>query len=371
TFSIAAEEATRLGGELLPLEVTEGTEGRSAIIRRFPVGVVFGISPFNFPLNLVAHKVAPALACGCPIIIKPASKTPISSLLLGEVVTNAGWPSGALNVVPCEIPFAEEVAKDGRVKKLTFTGSPRVGWMLKGKLAKKKVTLELGGNAGVIIHNDLTGAEFDFAVKRCVGGAFGYSGQVCISVQRIYVHKDIFAKFSERFVSATKALRTGDPMSEKVQIAPMINEASLKETEARVADALLQGGKLLAGGKRDGVFFEPTILTNTNTRMTACSEEAFAPLVTLEPYSEFEEAVKLVNDSPFGLQAGVFTRDIKNIFYAYENIEAGGVIAGDVPTFRTDNMPYGGVKDSGFGREGVKYAIEEMTEPRSLVLNLK
>ena len=378
TFELASEEAKRLGGEVIPLDTIAGAEGRTGIIKRFPVGPVLGISPFNFPLNLVAHKVAPALACGCPIILKPASKTPLSSLLLAEVFDEAvkglegGWPDGALSVIPCKASLAEGALKDERIKKLTFTGSPGVGWRLKALVPEKRVTLELGGNAGAIVHDD---ADIDFAAKRCVVGAFSYAGQVCISVQRIYVQEKVFDEFTEKFVKGASALVPGDPLDEGTTLAPLIDEGALEKTSERVEEAIARGAKLLAGGKKvggkgDPPFFSPTVLTNTKPQMKVSCEEVFAPVVVVEPYDRFEDAVALVNASDFGLQAGVFTRDIKNIFYAYENIEAGGVVAGDVPTFRTDNMPYGGVKQSGFGREGVRYAIEEMTEPRLLVLNL-
>ena len=388
TFELASEEAKRLGGEVIPLDTIAGAEGRTGIIKRFPVGPVLGISPFNFPLNLVAHKAAPALACGCPIILKPASKTPLSSLLLAEVFDEAvkdlsgGWPDGALSVIPCRASLAEGALKDERIKKLTFTGSPAVGWRLKALVPGKRVTLELGGNAGAIVHDD---ADIDFAAKRCVVGAFSYAGQICISLQRIYVHEKVFDEFIEKLIKGASALVPGDPLDEgttlaSLRLAPLIDGVALEKTGKWVEEAIAGGAKLLAGGKKvggksagnksDGPFFSPTVITNTKPEMKVSCEEVFAPVVIVEPYGRFEDAVRLVNDSVFGLQAGVFTRDIKNIFYAYENIEAGGIVAGDVPTFRTDNMPYGGVKQSGFGREGVKYAIEEMTEPRLLVLNL-
>lgn len=365
TFQIALEESKRLGGEVLPLDISPGAEGRFAIIRRFPAGVVLGISPFNFPLNLVAHKIAPAMACACPIIIKPASKTPLSALLLGEIITEAGYADGAVNIVPSSGADAGKLLEDERVKKLTFTGSADVGWRLKATAVKKKVTLELGGNAGVIIHDD---ADIDYAAKRCAQGAFSFAGQVCISVQRIYAHKKIFNEFTDKFVKICSSLRLGNPMDESTDIGPMIEPAALDKTDAWVNEAVQGGAKLLTGGKRRGACFEPTVLTGATPTMKVCSEEVFAPVVTLEPYESFEEAVSKVNQSRYGLQAGVFTKDMGRILFAYETIEAGGVIGNDIPTFRVDNMPYGGVKESGFGREGVRYAIEEMTELRLLAL---
>ncbi len=365
TFTIAAEEATRQGGEVLPLDITAAAERRFALVRRFPVGPVLGITPFNFPLNLVAHKVAPAMACGNSIIIKPASKTPLTALLLGRIITEAGWAAGGVNIVPMGGHEAEVLAMNKGIKKISFTGSPAVGWALKKKASAKKVSLELGGNAGVIVCED---APLELAAKRCAAGAFVYAGQVCISLQRIYVHKDIFAAFRDALIRESEALKAGDPEDESTYLAPMIDESALTNTAARVKEAVSEGAELLTGGTREGNFFLPTLLTNSTSAMKVCSEELFAPVVILEPYENFKDAVKEVNKGPFGLQAGIFTDSLERILYAYNNLEVGGVIAGDVPTFRTDNMPYGGVKSSGFGREGVRYAIVEMTEPRLLAL---
>ncbi|MEK7679159.1 MAG: aldehyde dehydrogenase family protein [Deltaproteobacteria bacterium] len=365
TFQLALEETKRLGGEVLPLDIMEGSEGRFGILRRFPVGVVLGISPFNFPLNLVAHKVAPAMACGCPIIIKPASKTPLTALVLGDIITNAGWPDGGVNVVPARGEDAEKLLDDDRIKKLTFTGSPVVGWRLKAKAGQKKVTLELGGNAGVIVHND---ADIGLAAKRCGGGAFSFAGQICISVQRIYVEKTVFDEFRDSFLKHVSKIRLVNPLDEDTDVGPMIDEAALQKTEEWVNEAVSEGAKLLAGGKRKGVFFEPTVLTGTKPSMKVCSEEVFAPVVTLESYARFEDAVAEINRSKYGLQAGVFTSRMNNILLAYETLDVGAVIVNDIPTFRVDNMPYGGVKMSGFGREGVRYAIEEMTELKLLAI---
>jgi acyl-CoA reductase-like NAD-dependent aldehyde dehydrogenase len=366
TFRIASEEATRLGGEVLPLDISPGSEGRFGIVRRFPVGTVLGISPFNFPLNLVAHKVAPAMACGNPIVLKPAEKTPLSALILGEIITDAGWPAGGVNVVPATGIETQKLLGDDRIKKLSFTGSAAVGWKIKERAGSRRVTLELGGNAGVIVHED---ADLERAASRCTTGAFAYAGQVCISVQRIYVQRSVFKRFTELFVDAVGRLKVGDPLDETTDVGPMINEAAAIRTEEWVGEAIRGGAELMAGGKRDKSFFEPTVISGTTPEMKVCSSELFAPVVVLEPYDSFEAAVELVNSGEFGLQAGVFTRDMSRILYAYEQLEVGGVIAGDIPTYRVDNMPYGGVKQSGFGREGVKYAIEEMTELKLLAFN--
>jgi len=365
TFQIAAEEASRQEGTVLPLDIMPGAEGRTGIIKRFPIGPVLGISPFNFPLNLVAHKIAPAMACGNPIILKPASKTPLSALILGEIITGAGWPDGGVSIVPSSGKDMERLLSDERIKKITFTGSAQVGWRLKANSGPRKITLELGGNAGVIVHDD---ADIEFAVKRCAAGAFSYAGQICISVQRIYVHKDIFEKFKAGYIEACRGLKLGDPLDESTNVGPMIEEEAAVRTGAWVDEAVKEGAKLLLGGKRSGNLFEPTVLTNTRRSMKVCGEEVFAPVVTLEPYGSFEDAVHEVNSGLYGLQAGVFTKDIGRILYAYERLDVGGVIVNDVPTFRVDSMPYGGVKMSGFGREGIRYAIEEMTELKILAI---
>lgn len=367
TFQIALEEAKRIGGEVIPLDLVPGSENRLGVVRRFPIGPILGITPFNFPLNLVAHKVAPAIASGDPIILKPASKTPITALLLAEIVTDAGWPIGGFNVIPCSGSLAERLVEDDRFKMLTFTGSADVGWRLKAKAGMKRVVLELGGNAGVIIHCD---ADLDYAADRCTIGGFSYSGQICISIQRIFIHNSIYDTFLDKFLTKVKGLKMGDPMDESTNVGPMIEEGAAIRTEGWVKEAVKDGAKVLVGGKRRGTFFEPTVITDTKPGMKVCREEVFAPLVTVERYERFEDAIRAVNDSIYGLQAGVFTRDIKNILYAYNELEVGGVIANDIPTYRVDHMPYGGVKMSGFGREGVRYAIEEMTELKLLVLNL-
>jgi acyl-CoA reductase-like NAD-dependent aldehyde dehydrogenase len=368
TFAVAAEESTRIGGEWLPLDWQPSTVGRAAIVRRFPLGPIFAITPFNFPLNLVAHKLAPALASGCTVVLKPAPQTPLTSLLLAEVVEAAGWPAGGLNVMPLAIPEAERLVADDRLKLLTFTGSGAVGWALKQKAGKKKVLLELGGNAAVIVHSDWDAED---AARRCVLGGFSYAGQSCISVQRIYVHRSVQEKFLAALVAGVKKLKTGDPLDESTEVGPMITEDAARRAAAWIEEAVAGGSKIEAGGKRSGPILEPTVLTNTRPEMKVNCEEVFAPIVIVEPYDDFEEAISRVNESPYGLQAGVFTRDLKLLFSAFEQLEVGGVIAGDVSAFRIDHMPYGGVKESGMGREGLRYAIEEMTEPRLLALNLQ
>jgi acyl-CoA reductase-like NAD-dependent aldehyde dehydrogenase len=367
TFTVASEESTRIGGEWLPLDLQAIAAGRWAIVRRFPLGPVLAITPFNFPLNLVAHKLAPAIAAGCTVVHKPAQQTPLSSLLLAGLVSDAGWPAGALNVLPLRGSEAEPLVADDRLKKLTFTGSAAVGWELKKKAGKKHVTLELGGNAGVIVHSD---ADLKYAAERCVIGGFSYAGQSCISVQRILVHHDVYEKFLSFFVPRAQSLKVGDPLDDATDVGPMISESDAKRAVEWVDEAAAAGARVLCGGKRHGSLVEPTVLTATRAEMRVNCLEAFAPVVSVEPYQDFAAAVQQVNDSNYGLQAGIFTRDVKLLFEAYEALEVGGVIAGDVPTFRIDHMPYGGVKDSGLGREGLRYAIEEMTERKLLVMNL-
>ena len=367
TFTVAAEETKRLGGELLPLDWLVGSENRWAVVRRFPIGPILGITPFNFPLNLVAHKVAPALASGNSIIIKPAPQTPLSALRLGEIVCEAGWPEGGLSILPCSNDVAGQMLADERIKKLTFTGSAEVGWRLKARVPKKKVTLELGGNAAVIVHED---ADLDYSAKRCVQGGFAYAGQTCISVQRIYVHEAVYEPFLERLLEGVRNLVVGDPRDERTDVGPMISVAAAERAESWIREAVQSGAKVLIGGERSGAFLMPTVLTEVAPEMRVSCEEVFAPVVMVSRYADFDEAIRQVNASRYGLQAGLFTRDLNRIFRAYEAIEVGGLIINDVPTYRADHMPYGGVKDSGFGREGVRSAIEEMTEPRVLVLNL-
>ncbi|MFQ6082122.1 MAG: aldehyde dehydrogenase family protein [Candidatus Aminicenantia bacterium] len=368
TFQIASEEAKRMEGEIIPLDLSAQTRGRFGLVKRFPIGVIAAITPFNFPLNLVAHKVAPAIACGNTIVLKPSSQVPITSLLLGEIVNQTEYPSGGLNVVPAEYQVAEILLTDDKIKKLTFTGSPSVGWELKKKAYKKKVTLELGGNAAVVIEPD---ANLEYAVKRTVSGAFSFSGQICISIQRIFLHQKIYDRFMADFISQTQKLKMGNPLDKKTDIGPMINIKAAEKTEEWIQEAVDQGAKIVIGGKRDGVMFEPTILEGVKPELRVSWLEAFAPVVVVYPYKDFDHALESVNYSIYGLQAGVFTSDLKKAFKAYQNLDVGGVIVNDIPTFRIDHMPYGGVKESGFGREGVKYAIEEMTELKLLALNLE
>lgn len=368
TFTVAAEESTRIYGEYLPLDWQEYTAGRWGIVRRFPLGPIAGITPFNFPLNLVAHKVAPAIAAGCSMVLKPAPQTPLSALLLAEAVQQAGWPDGALNVLPLSNEDAGLLVTDDRPKMISFTGSAAVGWQIKKNAGKKKVILELGGNAGVIVHSD---ADLAYAADRCVAGGFGYAGQTCISVQRILVERSVCPKFTDLLLAGVAKLKTGDPLDESTDVGPLIRESDAVRASDWVQEAVRGGARLLCGGQRNGPMLEPTVLTGTRPEMRVNCQEIFAPVVTVEPYNDFKDALRQANNSPYGLQAGIFTRDVKLLFNAYEELEVGGLIAGDVPSFRIDQMPYGGVKDSGLGREGLRYAIEEMTEPKLLMMNLR
>lgn len=367
TFNVAAEESTRIYGEYLPLDWQEYTAGRWGIVRRFPLGPIAGITPFNFPLNLVAHKVAPAIASGCPLVLKPSPQTPLTAMLLAEVVQQAGWPDGGLNVVPLSNEDAGLLVTDDRIKLISFTGSAAVGWKIKSNAGKKKVILELGGNAGVIVHSD---ADLAYAADRCVSGSFSYAGQTCISVQRILVERSVCGKFTDLLLAGVKNLKTGDPMEESADLGPLIRESDAVRASDWIQEAVRGGARILAGGQRKGPFLEPTVLTGTRPEMKVNCQEIFAPVVVVDPYDDFNEAIRLINNSPYGLQAGIFARDARLLFTAYEELEVGSVVAGDVPSFRIDHMPYGGIKDSGLGREGLRYAIEEMTEPKLLVMNL-
>jgi len=368
TFQIAAEESTRIYGEYLPLDTLESTAGRWGLVRRFPLGPVFAITPFNFPLNLVAHKVAPAIAAGCPLILKPAPQTPVSSLLLAEIVHESGWPEGAFAVMPLSNDDAALLVSDDRIKLLTFTGSAAVGWQLKANAGKKRVTLELGGNAGVIVHSD---TDLAHAAQRAVAGGFSYAGQTCISVQRILVHRPVFDEFMGLLLEGVRKLKIGDPMQETTDVPPLIREQDAARITEWIEEAVKGGAELLCGGKRHGSVIEPAVLTGTLPNMRVNCGEIFGPVVTVEPYVEFRDALGQINDSPYGLQAGVLTRDAVLIQMAFEELEVGGVIVGDVPSFRVDQMPYGGVKDSGLGREGLRYSIEDMTERKLMVMALK
>jgi acyl-CoA reductase-like NAD-dependent aldehyde dehydrogenase len=368
TFTVAAEESTRIYGEYLPLDWQEFTVGRWGIVKRFPLGPIAGITPFNFPLNLVAHKVAPAIAAGCTLVIKPAPQTPLTALLLAEVVQQAGWPDGALNVLPLSNEDAGLLVTDERLKMISFTGSAAVGWDIKRRAGKKKVLLELGGNAGVIVHSD---ADVAFAAERCVAGGFVYAGQTCISVQRILVERSVCGKFTDALLAGVKKLKSGDPLQDSTDVGPLIRESDAIRASEWIQEAVGGGARVLIGGQRKGSMLEPTVLTGTRPDMKVNCQEIFAPVVTVEAYDDFYDALRQINRSVYGLQVGLFVRDAKLLFNAYEELEVGGVIAGDVPTFRIDHMPYGGIKDSGLGREGLRYAIEEMTEPRLLVMNLR
>ena len=368
TFSIAGEEAKRIGGEVVPLDWSPGMESYWGVTRRFPIGPILGITPFNFPLNLVVHKVAPALAAGNSILIKPAPQTPLTSLLLADLLLEAGVPPGGLNVLPCDNRVAEQLVVDPRFKLLSFTGSASVGWMLKAKCGKKKVVLELGGNAAVIVEPD---ADLDYVAQRCVTGGFSYAGQTCISVQRIFVHESVAAAFTENLVARVQRLETGDPSDERTVVGPLIDPGAAQRIEGWIGDAVAQGARVLSGGTRVGSVVRPTVLSQVTAAMKVCCQEVFGPLVTITPYRDFDAVLKAVNESDYGLQAGIFTSNIGRIFQAFEQLEVGAVLANEIPTFRADHMPYGGVKDSGIGREGLRYAIEDMTEPKLLVMNLR
>ena len=365
TFTEAAEECTRLYGEVLPLDVSPAAEGRIGLVRYVPVGPVLAITPFNFPLNLVAHKLAPAFAAGCPVILKPSSEAPLAALMLASIIDKAGLPQGMLSVLPVTGACAEELACRPEIKKVTFTGSADVGWKLKARAHNKKVTLELGGNAAVIVHDDWD--DMERAVSRIALGGYVYAGQVCISVQRIYVQRNIYDRFVESFVAAVGSLKVGDPLSHETDVGPMITEGEAARVEKWVGEAVEGGARVLIGGTRDGAYYAPTVLADARGGMKVVDEEVFGPVTAVFPYDDFGEALAAVNDSRFGLQAGVYTRDMRNVMRAFDELEVGGVVIGDIPTFRVDRMPYGGVKDSGFGREGLRYAIREMCEPRLLV----
>ncbi len=366
TFSEAAEECSRLYGETIPLDTSTPGEGRMGLTGWFPVGPVLAITPFNFPLNLVAHKLAPAIAAGCPVILKPSSETPLTALLLAEILLDAGLPPGALSVLPMSGAEAGLLAVRPVIAKVTFTGSAEVGWELRRRAFRKKVTLELGGNAAVVLHcdwDDISGAAARIAV-----GGYAYSGQVCISVQRIFVHNSIYSTFMEAFVREVSGIKRGDPLDEATGIGPMINEGEARRVERWVDEAVSEGAVAVTGGPREGAFYPPTILENTRHGMKVVDEEVFGPVTVVFGYDDFDEALAEVNDSRFGLQAGVYTNDVGLVRRAFDTLEVGGVIAGDIPTFRVDRMPYGGVKESGAGREGLRWAIREMCEIRLLVL---
>jgi acyl-CoA reductase-like NAD-dependent aldehyde dehydrogenase len=365
TFRIASEEATRLVGEVLPLDVSPRARDYRGMWKRVPLGVCAFITPFNFPLNLVAHKVAPALAAGCPFLLKPASATPVGALIVGEVLAETSLPRGAFSILPVAGEHAARFAEDARIRLLSFTGSPAVGWSLRQRAGRKKVVLELGGNAAVIVDED---TDVEDAVARVVFGAFYQSGQSCISVQRVMVHRSIYDAFRARLVAATEKLVAGDPRREETFIGPMISAAEAERLEGWIRDAVARGARVLCGGGRRGAMLEATLLENVPRDADVCAKEAFGPVAVLSSFDDFDAALDQVNDSMYGLQAGVFTRDIYKAHRAWDRLEVGAVIVGDVPSFRVDHMPYGGVKQSGQGREGVRFAMEEMTETRLFVL---
>jgi acyl-CoA reductase-like NAD-dependent aldehyde dehydrogenase len=367
TFKTAAEEVARMGGESIPLDLTQGNENRWGLVQRFPVGPVLAITPFNFPLNLVAHKAAPAIAAGCPLLIKPAPQTPFTALALGEVILKAGWPEEALAVLPLSNADTAWLAeKEDRIKLVSFTGSAKVGWDLKQNSGRKRVLLELGGNAALIIHGDWP--DLDEAALRCAEAAFSFAGQSCISVQRIFIERRVFQSFLWKLVECAARLVLGDPSAESTDVGPLIRLAEAERVEAWIKDAVESGAKLVVGGERKGSVITPAILTATKPGMKIRDEEVFGPIVTIEPYEDFEQALADVNHSKYGLQAGLLTRDAGRILTAYRELEVGALIVGDTPAWRLDPMPYGGIKDSGLGREGLRSAIEEMTEPRMLVM---
>ena len=367
TFTLAAEETKRFGGDVLPVDISEVSTGYFALTRRFPRGPVSAISPFNFPLNLIAHKVAPALATGSTVVVKPPMQAPLTSLLLAEVLAEAGVPHGAVNILHMVPEVAERLATDERFTLLTFTGSARVGWMLKSKAGMKPVLLELGGNAGMIVHRD---ADLAWARERAAVGGFAHAGQVCIKVQRLLVDAAIADEWIPAFVDRVDDLRMGDPRDPETVVGPLIDDAQADRVEAWIQEALDQGAELLTGGRREGRFIRPAVLTRVRPELKVWSEEVFGPVVVVERYRYFEDAVARIDDSRYGIHAGVFTHDIRRIDHAFRNLTVGGVIVNDYPTFRVDNFPYGGVKSSGLGREGVRYAMEAMTEPRVLIFDL-
>ena len=365
TFLIAAEECKRLPKEYMSLDWTGNGKGKEGLVNYFPVGIVAGISPFNFPMNLAVHKLAPAIAAGCPIILKPASSTPLSTLELAKIIAMTNLPKGSVSILPMNRATGNLLVSDDRINLLSFTGSPEIGWELKKQSGKKKVVLELGGNAGVIISKN---TDLNSIIGKCVTGAFSYSGQICIHAQRFFVHPEIFDAFTEQMVLATKKLVIGDPINKDTQLSVMIDEENAKRTEAWVNEALTYGAKLLSGGKRSGNFYDATILTNTRPEMKVRAEEVFGPVICIEPYDgNIEDAVNKINDTRFGLQCGLFSDSVNELDYVFANAEVGGVIHNDAPTLRFDQMPYGGIKDSGLGREGVRYAILDMLESKVLV----
>lgn len=366
TFRIASEESTRIYGEVQPLDISPRAEGYMGMWKRVPIGPCSFISPFNFPLNLAAHKIAPAIAMGCPFVMKPASLTPLGAIIIGEVLSECEvLPEGAFSILPASRDGADLFTTDDRLKLLSFTGSPEVGWELKAKSGKKKVVLELGGNAAVIVDHD---ADLNHALERIIFGAFYQSGQSCIGVQRIIIHRDIYDQFRTMLFERTKTLVAGDPKDRKTFIGPMISEKEAKRLDGWIQSARDAGGKLLVGGQRDGAMLEATLMEDVPAGCDAVREEAFGPLAILSKFNDWNAALSEVNDSKFGLQAGLFTRDLHKMLSAWDGLDVGGIVVNDVPSYRVDNMPYGGVKDSGLGREGIRFAMEDMSEIRNLVI---
>ncbi len=367
TFTLGAEEAKRFGGEVIPVDIMERSRGYVSLTKRFPRGPIAAISPFNFPLNLIAHKVSPALATGSTVVVKPPMQAPLTSLLLARILADAGVPHGAVNFLHMVPDVAERLATDERFTLLSFTGSDTVGWMLKEKAGRKPVLLELGGNAGMIVHRD---CDWDWSLKRAAIGGFAFAGQVCIKVQRLFVDDVIADEWIPAFVDRVDGLRMGDPRDPQTVAGPLIDDEAADRVERWIAEAVDGGARILTGGERDGRFIRPCVLADVDPEMKVSCREVFGPVVVVERYHDFAEAVHRVDDSPYGIHAGVFTHDIRRIAYAFEHLEVGGVVVNDYPTFRVDNFPYGGVKQSGLGREGVRYAMEEMTEPKVLIVDL-
>lgn len=364
TFTVAAEEAKRMSGEWIPTDSTPAGEGYVAVTKRVPLGPIAAFAPFNFPLNLVAHKIAPGLASGNTMVLKPPPQAPLTALRLGRILMDAGVPPGAVNILPCDIPTAEALVADPRIQFVTFTGSATVGWRIKANAGKKGVLLELGGNAAAVVHVD---ADLPWAAKRLAVGAFAYAGQICISVQRILIHEAVYERFVEQFLAEVEALPVGDPLDAKTVVGPLIDQAAADRVERWANDAVAGGAKALTTLSRRGNVIAPIVLTNTQPAMAVSCEEVFGPVVTLAPYRAFDEALTAVNDSRYGLQAGVFTQDLRRAFESFDRLDVGGVIINDYPTFRVDHTPYGGMKDSGLGREGVKYAMDAMTQIKTAI----
>jgi acyl-CoA reductase-like NAD-dependent aldehyde dehydrogenase len=364
-FRQGAEEAKRIGGEVIPMDLAPHGEGRWGLTRRFPLSPISAIIPFNFPILLAAHKLAPAIACGATMVLKLPPQDPLATLLLAEIVQSSGYPAGGVSILLCTNEDATPLIDDPRVRMITFTGSARVGWMIRQRATTQRVALELGGNAAVVVEPD---ADIDRAVQRCVTGGYLYAGQSCISTQRILVHEAVYDRFVEQFVAAVGSLRTGDPMADTTDLGPMIDRTSAEQAEAWIGEAAASGARVAVGGGRVGAMLEPTVLLETTSDMRVNREEIFAPVTTVRPYTDFDAAIVTVNDSPYGLQAGLFTNDMRRILRAFARVEVGGLVVNDVPGYRVDHAPYGGVKQSGQGREGVRYAIEEMTELRLLVI---